>query len=142
MILGVRCRSKKFTGFHILIILLFSVSLSPEPWWIMPITSPFRLKFLKYFQIRYLESQNVLSVPDCLNQGLKVKLLGSLFNLPDFDSWNGVNSKTKWASFGILIWSSATERSAGWKPVRSDSNPTHSQQRILICSQRFGIIFF
>ena len=96
-----RCRSEKFTGFHILIILLFSVSQSPEPWWIMPVASPLRLKFLKFFQIRYLESQNVLSVSDCLNQRLKVKLLGSLFNLPDFDSRNGVNSKTKWASFGI-----------------------------------------
>ena len=31
-----------------------------------------------------------MSVSDCLNQRLKVKLLGSLFNLPDFDSWNGV----------------------------------------------------
>ena len=30
----------------------------------VPVTSPFRLKFLKFFQIRYLESQNVLTVPD------------------------------------------------------------------------------
>jgi len=29
----------------------------------MPVASPLRLKFLKFFQIRYLESQNVLSVP-------------------------------------------------------------------------------
>ena len=69
--------------------------MSPDICLIVPIASPFRLKFLKYFYNRYLESQNVLSVSDCLNQRLKVKLLGSLFNLPDFDSRNGVNSKTK-----------------------------------------------
>ena len=42
----------------------------PEPWWIMPITSPFRLKFLKFFQIRYLESQNVLTKPVRSNASL------------------------------------------------------------------------
>nr|ABZ06577.1 hypothetical protein ALOHA_HF4000097M14ctg1g21 [uncultured marine microorganism HF4000_097M14] len=67
----------------------------PEPCCFMPITSPFRLKFLKFFQIRYLESQNVLSVPDCLNQRLHEPYRDSLFKLPDFDSRNGVNSKTK-----------------------------------------------
>ena len=58
----------------------------------MPITSPFRLKFLKFFQIRYLESQNVLSVPDRAYKAIKFlpdSLIGSVaasdafFSFPD-----------------------------------------------------------
>ena len=61
----------------------------------MPVTSPFRLKFLKYFRIRYLESQNVLAVLDRAYKAIKGKAVGPLFKLPELDSWNGVNSKTK-----------------------------------------------
>ena len=32
-------------------------------WLKMPVASPFRLKFLKFFQIRYLESQNLFMKP-------------------------------------------------------------------------------
>ena len=61
----------------------------------MPVRSPFRLKFLKFFQIRYLESQNVLSVPDRAYIAIKGKAVGPLFKLLELESWNGVNSKTK-----------------------------------------------
>jgi len=52
----------------------------------MPITSPFRLKFLKYFQIRYLESQNVLSLGGRAYKAIRAKAVGPLFNLSGSNS--------------------------------------------------------
>ena len=57
----------------------------------MPVTSPFRLKFLKYFQIRYLESQNLLTMPGRAYKAIRAKAVGPLFKLPELESWNGVN---------------------------------------------------
>ena len=56
----------------------------------MPVTSPFRLKFLKYFQIRYLESQELLTKPGRAYKAIRAKAVGPLFSLPDLNSRNGV----------------------------------------------------
>ena len=61
----------------------------------MPIASPYIQKFLKYFQIRYLGSQNVLRLGGRAYKAIRAKAVGPLFNLPELESWNGVNSKTK-----------------------------------------------
>ena len=66
------------------------LSLSPEPCCFMPIMSPLRLKFLKFFQIRYLESQNVLSVPDRAYKAYWSKAVGPLFKLLESNSRDGV----------------------------------------------------
>jgi len=55
----------------------------------MPVASPFRLKFLKYFQIRYLESQNVLSLGGRAYKAIRAKAVGALFNL------SGLNSRKR-----------------------------------------------
>ena len=45
--------------------------------------------------------------------------MGPLFKLPELESWNGVNSKTKWASFGIR--KPAKLEADGWAAFYLDS---------------------
>ena len=144
MIFGVRCRSEKFTGFHILIILLFSVSQSHEPWWIMPVTSPFRLKFLKFFQIRYLESQNVFKETGCLNLWLHEPYRDSLFKKGlvgvlqrfKFGKWDGTTITRRsrrlwrlqdtWSGVNPVRICVATPAAVGWASRVSDQNRVYN----------------
>ena len=64
------------------------------------ITSPFRLKFLKFFQIRYLESRNVLSVPDRAYKAIKGKAVGPLFKIPGSTSWKRLKVEIQMS----LLW--------------------------------------
>ena len=72
----------------------------------MPVTSPFRLKFLKFFQIRYLESQNVLAVLDRAYKAIKGKGVGPLFNLSGSTSWKRLKVETQMS----LLWKTGSER--------------------------------
>ena len=68
-----------------LILLEIFAKYFPEPCCFMPITSPFRLKFLKFFQIRYLESHNLFTMPGSPNVWLRKLYRDSFLN---YRSWN------------------------------------------------------
>ena len=71
----------------------------------MPVASPYVPKFLKYFRIRYLESRNVLSLPDRAYKAIKGKAVGPLFNLRGSTSWKRLKVRTRMS----LLWKTGSE---------------------------------
>ena len=94
----------------------------------MPITSPFRLKFLKFFQIRYLESQNLLTMPGRAYKAIRAKAVGPLFKLLESNSRNGV--KLGKHAYGSYLLNENPAAEGGGK-VATPEGVDHGEQ--LLC---------